>query len=518
LARVSADKTDDAETVVPAAEVRLLAQRLAALLRVVHEFAEDRSERSGLAIRIGEHLGTDPLDLPVIAEELPPYQLIDVEVALEVWASGPGRSSEVVGVSGEQRRMHPLGELLRMGRHVDVGPVEYQDLADSPFTTRRCVRFGLFLLADGARRLAVLVRNADPHGPMQEAAMLEVIADDEAAGRQLLVDLRALAVRHSVLRGQVLALGPGEGQRYGKLRFVTRPRMGRDQLVLPDETLARIERHVVGVAEHSERLLAAGQHLKRGVLLYGPPGTGKTHTVRYLLGRRPDTTMFLLSGQALGLISHACTLARAFTPSMVVLEDVDLIAGDRSLVAIGSNPLLFEVLNQIDGLSEDIDVTFLLTTNRVDILERALAQRPGRVDTAVEIAVPDDDGRTRLLRLYGGRVGLDRLADTELADAVETTAGTTATFLREVVRRAALAVAERGTGPISVDGPTLGAAARELLETSKVLAGAREVGDPPEGAPGAAGGWFGYGGMARRRFVSLGHQGGEAQPFVPEPE
>ena len=191
LAKVSVEKTDDAEPVVPAAEVRLLAQRLAALLRVVHEFAEDRSERSGLAVRIGEHLGTDPLDLPVLAEELPPYQLIDVEVALEVWASGPGRSSEVVGVTGEQRRMHPLGELLRMGRHVDVGPVEYQDLADSPSTTRRCVRFGLFLLVDGARRLAVLVRNADPHGPMQEAAMLEVIADDEAAGRQLLVDLRA---------------------------------------------------------------------------------------------------------------------------------------------------------------------------------------------------------------------------------------------------------------------------------------------------------------------------------------
>jgi hypothetical protein len=92
LARVSVDKTDDVEPVVPAAEVRLLLHRLAVLLRVVHEFAGDHSERSGLAIRIGEHLWTNPLDLRVLAEELPPYQLIDVEVALEVWASGPGRS------------------------------------------------------------------------------------------------------------------------------------------------------------------------------------------------------------------------------------------------------------------------------------------------------------------------------------------------------------------------------------------------------------------------------------------
>jgi ATP-dependent 26S proteasome regulatory subunit len=323
-----------------------------------------------------------------------------------------------------------------------------------------------------------------------------------------------------VLRGHVLALGPGEGQRYGQLRFVPRPSIGRDQLVLPEETFARVERHVVGIAEHGERLRAAGQYLKRGVLLYGPPGTGKTHTVRYLLGRRPETTVFLMSGQALGLISHACTLARAFTPAMVVLEDVDLIAGDRSLAAIGSNPLLFEVLNQIDGLSEDVDVTFLLTTNRVDILERALAERPGRVDAAVEIAVPDADGRERLLRLYGAGAGLGVLADDDLAEAVEATAGTTATFLREVVRRAALAVAERAAGPITVDGATLAAAARELVETSEVLAGAREGGDVGEGGAGAAsgvGGWVGANAFMRRRMFAYGHQGGEARPFVPEP-
>jgi hypothetical protein len=54
------------------------------------------------------------------------------------------------------------------------------------------------------------------------------------------------------------------------------------------------------------------------------------------------------------------------------------------LRSVGSNPLLFEVLNQIDGLGKDVDVTFLLTTNRVDILERALAERSGRVDAAAD--------------------------------------------------------------------------------------------------------------------------------------
>ena len=58
--------------------------------------------------------------------------------------------------------------------------------------------------------------------------------------------------------------------------------MSADQLILAPETLAQVQRQVVEVARHKSRLLAAGQHLKRGLLLYGPPGVGKTHTVRYL--------------------------------------------------------------------------------------------------------------------------------------------------------------------------------------------------------------------------------------------
>jgi ATP-dependent 26S proteasome regulatory subunit len=48
-------------------------------------------------------------------------------------------------------------------------------------------------------------------------------------------------------------------------------------------------------------------------------------------------------------------------------------------------------------LLEDADLLFVLTTNRADLLEPALAARPGRVDVAVEIDLPDADARGRLL-------------------------------------------------------------------------------------------------------------------------
>ena len=311
-------------------DLRQLARALSAVLGDLHALVEDEAGES-LAARLGGHLGEDPRALPVLSHDFPPYQLVDVQVALETWSeSGSGRSLEIVGVRGDQRRFHPLSELLSGHRFgVGVGPVEYVDMADSPDSTRSCVQFGAFLLNDGGHRSAALLRGADPHGPMQ-SAMIEIVDADQAAGRRLMAELRRRAIERSVFRGQVLALGPGEGHQYGHMRFVRRPQMDRGGLVLPDSTLAQIERHVIGIAEHGPRLKAAGQHLKRGVLLYGPPGTGKTHTVRYLLSQLTGMTAFVLSGQALGLIGQACALARVLQPSMVILEDVDLIAGDRS--------------------------------------------------------------------------------------------------------------------------------------------------------------------------------------------
>ena len=45
----------------------------------------------------------------------------------------------------------------------------------------------------------------------------------------------------------------------------------------------------------------------------------------------------------------------------------------------------------MDGLNSGADVTFLLTTNRADLLEPALAARPGRVDLAAEPPHPKPD-------------------------------------------------------------------------------------------------------------------------------
>jgi ATP-dependent 26S proteasome regulatory subunit len=269
---------------------------------------------------------------------------------------------------------------------------------------------------------------------------------------------------------------------------------------MPDQTLATVQRQVVDVARHKQRLLDAGQHLKRGLLLYGPPGVGKTHTVRYLIASLTDTTVISLTGGAMHLIAEACSVARALEPAMVVVEDVDLIAEDRGMHP-GQHPLLFQLLNEMDGLAADADVVFVLTTNRADLLEPALAARPGRVDQAVELTMPDLDARRRLFELYRGALQID----TSGLDAVlARTEGVTASFLKELMRRAAVlaaADADGTDGPLAVSSAHLEAALDELLDTrnamTRVLLGAERPGAPPPGyegarpglAPGSGSGW-----------------------------
>src|SRR5207244_5200344 len=212
--------------------------------------------------------------------------------------------------------------------------------------------------------------------------------------------LRAAMREHNVYRGRVISLHARE-DRSISVHFHQLPQIARDELVLPDGTLERLERHAVGIAQHADRLTAAGRQLKRGGLLHGPPGTGKTLSVNYLVGAMAGRTTVLLTGRGLGLIEPAVAIARDLTPATVVLEDIDLVAAERTM-HLGNTGVLFELLNQMEGLAEDADLLFLLTTNRADVIEPALATRPGRVDLALEIPLPDEASRLELVRLYAG--------------------------------------------------------------------------------------------------------------------
>jgi hypothetical protein len=427
------------------------------------------------------HLGPDAVLLPVSVATWPPYEHVNVQVAVDRWLAGNGAPFRLLGIASFRHRVFGLSDLFHENgaQGMAVGGVSMTDQPSGPGEeTRSCVQCGLYLVdgvdgpddedrTEAARPpMAILLRGTEMRGPQQDVS-LEIACADRAIARAAAAEIRRLAVECSVYRGHVLEFGSEMfGPHQSMLNFHTRPVMEREELILPAGMLEGIEAQILGVNRHRETLLAHGQHLKRGVLLFGPPGTGKTHTVRYLMSRLPETTVVVLTANALRLIGQACEIARALQPALVVVEDVDLIAQDRSIHPDAS-PLLFQLLNEMDGLDGDADVTFLLTTNRVDVLEPALVTRPGRVDHAVEVPLPDAEGRARLLELYRGSLDLDLSGAESL---IERTAGVTASFVKELIRRATLIALEDQTRP---SGDGLRVSAAHLDQALDILGGSR---------------------------------------------
>ena len=175
------------------------------------------------------------------------------------------------------------------------------------------------------------------------------------------------------------------------------------------------------------------------------------------------------------MIERSCSMARMLQPSMVILEDVDLVGAERTHAPVNCGPLLFELLNEMDGLADDADVMFFLTTNRPDILEPALAARPGRIDQAIEIPLPDEDCRRRLFEFYGRGLTLRM---TNLDSFIARTRDVSPAFIRELLRKAALFAADEDAGD-AVEDRHVEDALRELVvaggELTKRLLGARDI-------------------------------------------
>ena len=411
------------------------------------------------------HLGDDARSLPILTEGLDDWELPNLQLGLDAVLARDGWSAQTVGLAGQARRyqLFGLSDLMSEEPWVPtVGAPEYVNMPCGPGETMPCLEFALLLVSSPAGPLVCFVRRGQ-EGMPGSALAVQAVARGEGLAGAFLADLRAAMAEHDVYRGQVLTVkvNPHGG---GQIVFLERPYVAVDDLVLPAGLLERVERHVLGPTRHREQLLASGRHLSRGLLLWGPPGTGKTLTVRHLAGRLEGATVVILSGGSLGLVAGFAGLAKRLAPSLVVLEDVDLVAEERTFGPFGSSPVLFELMNEMDGIGEDADVAWVLTTNRPDALEPALAARPGRIDLAVELPMPDAEARRRLLDLYGRGLEL-RLSDREAV--VARTEGAPASFFKELLRKATLAAAEAGR--TAVTDEDVGAVLDELLaETGKL--------------------------------------------------
>jgi Cdc6-like AAA superfamily ATPase len=446
-------------------DVAAFARSYAAFTQAMYAAADGLGQglnQLGQAVR--DFLGVDLATVDTVREEYAPHEVVDLDRALSELAEEYGAARHGIRGPGHAE-FESLEEFFENHTPFSLGAPSYHRTAVGPEATALVVAQGLTMAMVDGTPVVWFQRGPNPRYG-RDAYTLEVMSAEPSVVEMLLSRVRTRMASNSVLRGQVLSFARNafDARGGGALTFLPRPVLPAEQVILPEGLLERIRRHVIGIGEQRDLLRRAGQHLKRGVLLYGPPGTGKTHIIRHLISSTPGVTVVLLSGQTLELLHHAAKLARAAQPAIVVLEDCDLVAEHRGGT---TNAALFETLEAMDGLDGDADVTFVLTTNRVDLLERALAERPGRVDLAVAVEKPDLNGRRRLFGLYGADLLAAGEISEETLDQVATrTEGVTASFAKELIRRTVLQAAAANRTPSDTD---LLAATEEMLSDTEAL-------------------------------------------------
>jgi hypothetical protein len=389
-------------------------------------FANLSSWLYSVARQIHRHLGTPPKTWHAVSHTVHAGDRINVQTAVNHLQE---RAS--VGPVGLVEAQHELGvpDTTWMRPSAEPQPITSEGLPLPGGGTLACSSNALHLLRHGGEPFALLLR----------ANALQIAARSSPAAEAALAEVLRLAQAHSPYHGAALSIDSSDRDTGDyRVRFHDIEAVPREDIILPGEVLEVLERNVIGHFRHADALRRAGQPARHGVLLHGPPGTGKTLVTRHLARAMPGVTAVLLTGRDYTHLNTACRLARAFAPSLVVLEDVDLIAAERRKNRRA--PLLHELMDEMDGLGGDAAVVFLLTTNRPEVLEPALSARPGRVDQAVYFPLPDAECRRRLFAHFGRGVDTSAVAQAQLLS----TEGASPAFIKELVRRVALMALERG--------------------------------------------------------------------------
>jgi ATPase family protein associated with various cellular activities (AAA)/ClpX C4-type zinc finger protein len=434
---------------------------------------KDRSDRF-VYQRLERHFApARPHEMVATSRRFPLRQQADLQQALDDLFGERRLPETFIGLRQEyQHEVIGFSKLLeRSHGSVEVAPAQFEDV-DIGGETVRCLKNGLWLLREEAEPFVVVLAQGDPYGQGASSLMVEIAAPPGDRGiaqvSRVFAALEARLSKGSCYRGRVLSLEtPYQWSGHAnRIRVHTLDPVARDEVILPDDTLKALERNVLTFAGQRPALRALGLSTQKGLLFHGAPGTGKTHCIRYLAGQLPGHTTFLVTAEEMGILPEYMSLARLLQPALVVIEDADLIGRDRSArTSACDEVMLNRLLNELDGLRERADVFFVLTTNRPDSLEPALANRPGRIDQAIEFPLPNEPLRRRLVELYAMGLPLPPALASEIAARTD---GASPAFIKELLRRIAQHHLEQGRD-VEVSRATAEAALHEMLFSGGTL-------------------------------------------------
>lgn len=226
-----------------------------------------------------------------------------------------------------------------------------------------------------------------------------------------------------------------------------------------DESKQELQ-EVVDFLKNSEKYLAIGARIPKGVLLVGAPGTGKTLLAKAVAGEA-GVPFFSISGSdfvemfvgvGASRVRDLFEQAKKNAPCIVFVDELDAVGRQRGAGLGGGHDEREQTLNQLlvemDGFEPTIGIIVLSATNRPDILDSALL-RPGRFDRQIVLDRPDVAGREAILKVHAK--GKPLTQEVDLKVLAKRTPGFTGADLSNMLNEAALLAARKNKREISME-------------------------------------------------------------------
>ena len=200
-----------------------------------------------------------------------------------------------------------------------------------------------------------------------------------------------------------------------------------------------------------------GGRVPRGILLYGPPGTGKTLLARAaaneagvpFLAASGSSFQEKFAGLGAARVRHLFAKGRKLSPCIIFIDEVDALGRQRGRggdsASADQDQTLNQLLVEMDGFDQTSAVVVIASTNRPDILDKALT-RPGRFDREIAVNLADVRGRESILHVHARNLTLEPGLD--LQWIARGTPGFSGAELANLMNEAAIAATRDGSEAI----------------------------------------------------------------------
>ena len=216
----------------PEAEARAFAVSFRSFLDWIHQGDRESGGRNPVAALVADFLGPEAAAHSVVSRELPPFEHVNLQTAIDAWSARDGRAVDVQGVLLPQHFRLELQEIVSGESlpRIRLTAPALVDLPNGPDSTLGCLKLALLLVADARGRYVLLVQSPSEH---QQALQVEVAGLPVTEAQAVLAELDQLRAELNVYRGHLLdvTLAPMGGIH---LSFAVQPGLRREDVVLPE--------------------------------------------------------------------------------------------------------------------------------------------------------------------------------------------------------------------------------------------------------------------------------------------